>query len=279
MFLTPKDIHDKTFKRSFKGYDENEVDEFLDLVIKEFNLMIDENERLRQELTAKPIVQEYSATSVNEIKHLEALLAQAIENMNKNAEIVMTRGFSGDYRPKEEPDKAQEKNKLDEFKKTLETYKSSFNTLIEDQRRQINQKYNEILANYGEAETTAAPKSAPLFYAPEPPAQPQIAEQPVGGADSGADPDPASLILQSGFRLDPGRLPLPIPYPAMRSPPPRHTSHSKACRRRRPNPRCNLCSSLRSCVSSFLPSRSRPACFSSLYSSSRPSLRLCQSPQ
>lgn len=34
MALTPLDIHNKEFKRSFRGYDEDEVNEFLDQVIK-----------------------------------------------------------------------------------------------------------------------------------------------------------------------------------------------------------------------------------------------------
>lgn len=148
MFLTPKDIHDKTFKRSFKGYDENEVDEFLDLVIKEFNLMIDENERLRQELMAKPIVQDYSATSVGEIKRLEEMLAQAIEAMNNNSQIlsnVSLNNREADKEPKEEQQALGKNNKLDEFKKALENYKSNFELLIEEQKKQLNEKYSEII--------------------------------------------------------------------------------------------------------------------------------------
>ena len=34
--LTPLDIHNKEFKRGFRGYNEEEVDEFLDRVIKDY---------------------------------------------------------------------------------------------------------------------------------------------------------------------------------------------------------------------------------------------------
>jgi cell division initiation protein len=145
LFLTPKDIHDKTFKRSFKGYDENEVDEFLDLIIKEFNLMIDENERLRQELIAKPIVQEYSSASTGEIKRLEMMLAQAVEALQQSKQ-ASDQAWDNSRRA-EEYAKEQEKNaKLKEFKRTIENYKSRFESLIEDQKKQLNDKYSEIVS-------------------------------------------------------------------------------------------------------------------------------------
>src|SRR5690625_5944557 len=44
MSLTPLDIHNKQFARSFRGYDEDEVNEFLDQVIKDYELAIRESE-------------------------------------------------------------------------------------------------------------------------------------------------------------------------------------------------------------------------------------------
>jgi cell division initiation protein len=42
--LTPLDIHNKEFKKGFRGYDESEVDEFLDLVVAEFERIVRQNE-------------------------------------------------------------------------------------------------------------------------------------------------------------------------------------------------------------------------------------------
>lgn len=47
MPLTEKDILEKTFKRSFKGYNENEVDKFLDKIIDEFRALSKENASLK----------------------------------------------------------------------------------------------------------------------------------------------------------------------------------------------------------------------------------------
>lgn len=43
MPLTPLDIHNKKFAKKFKGYDEDEVNEFLDQVIKDYELSIRES--------------------------------------------------------------------------------------------------------------------------------------------------------------------------------------------------------------------------------------------
>ena len=48
--LTPMDIHDHQFKKSFRGYNENEVDDFLDKVVVDFEKLLSEIERLKTQL-------------------------------------------------------------------------------------------------------------------------------------------------------------------------------------------------------------------------------------
>ena len=50
--LTPMDIHDHQFKKSFRGYNENEVDDFLDRVVDDFEKLLRENERLKNQVYA-----------------------------------------------------------------------------------------------------------------------------------------------------------------------------------------------------------------------------------
>ncbi len=50
MPLTPLDIHDKEFKRSFRGYDVDEVNDFLDQIIKDFEFLIREKQQLEQQV-------------------------------------------------------------------------------------------------------------------------------------------------------------------------------------------------------------------------------------
>lgn len=48
--LTPADIHNKEFSRGFRGYNEEEVDDFLDEIVYEFEELIKKNTRLAEDL-------------------------------------------------------------------------------------------------------------------------------------------------------------------------------------------------------------------------------------
>ena len=50
MALTPLDIHNKEFSKGFRGYDEDEVNEFLDQVIKDYEILIREKKELEEQL-------------------------------------------------------------------------------------------------------------------------------------------------------------------------------------------------------------------------------------
>ena len=238
LFLTPKDIHDKTFKRSFKGYDENEVDEFLDLIIKEFNIMIDENERLRQELMAKPIVQEYGSASTGEIKRLESMLAQAIEALQKNKQANALSEEQYNAKKAEEYAKEQEKNaRLNGFKKSLESYKSNFETLMEEQKKHLNDKYSEMISEISllTGEKTDAPEDEDynqlLEYTapPAPSVVNEIKEQPPPPAADKPpvlyhNENPAGMIektiltIEKQTQPEQARQPLYTPEPVAQTP-------------------------------------------------------------
>ncbi len=49
--LTPLDIHNKEFTRGFRGYDEDEVNEFLDQVIKDYESVIREKKNLEEKVS------------------------------------------------------------------------------------------------------------------------------------------------------------------------------------------------------------------------------------
>jgi len=48
--LTPLDIQNKEFRRSLRGYSEQEVDEFLDEVVREFESLVRDNAALRDQI-------------------------------------------------------------------------------------------------------------------------------------------------------------------------------------------------------------------------------------
>ncbi|MCL6445509.1 MAG: DivIVA domain-containing protein [Alicyclobacillus sp.] len=50
MPLSPLDIHNKEFSRSFRGYDEDEVDDFLERIIQDYEALIHQNKELEEKI-------------------------------------------------------------------------------------------------------------------------------------------------------------------------------------------------------------------------------------
>ncbi|MBU4489198.1 MAG: DivIVA domain-containing protein [Actinobacteria bacterium] len=82
MALTPLDIHHKEFKTArFGGYNEEEVDSFLDQVADEFERLIQENVDLKQQI-------EHSKKRLSEFEEMQTSLQSALLAATKSAEAV-----------------------------------------------------------------------------------------------------------------------------------------------------------------------------------------------
>ncbi len=85
MPLTPLDIHNKEFNRTFRGYDEDDVNEFLDQIIKDYETVIREKKELEaqvNELTER--LSHYS--NIEDTLNKSILVAQeAAEDVKGNA--------------------------------------------------------------------------------------------------------------------------------------------------------------------------------------------------
>jgi cell division initiation protein len=77
--LTPLDIHNREFRRGFRGYDEDEVDEFLDEVVRDYELVIKERDRLKDEL-------QDMERRLDQYRQLEESLQKALVVAQKTAE-------------------------------------------------------------------------------------------------------------------------------------------------------------------------------------------------
>jgi cell division initiation protein len=84
--LTPLDIHNKEFGKSFRGYDEDEVNEFLDQVIKDYELVIREKKQLEEQiLDMKERLKHFS--TIEETLNKSILIAQeAAEDVKGSAQ-------------------------------------------------------------------------------------------------------------------------------------------------------------------------------------------------
>ena len=84
MRITPMDIEQQEFTRSFRGYNEEEVDDFLDKIVKDYEELINENLRLNEEM-------EKMQEKLKEFSEIEETLRSALLNAQKSAEEMKGR--------------------------------------------------------------------------------------------------------------------------------------------------------------------------------------------
>lgn len=86
MSLTPLDIHNKAFANKFRGYDEDEVNEFLDRIIKEYESVIRQKNELLEKSTKLEEQLEHF-TNIEETLNKSILIAQeTAQEVRGNAE-------------------------------------------------------------------------------------------------------------------------------------------------------------------------------------------------
>jgi cell division initiation protein len=84
MRITPMDIEQQEFTKSFRGYNEEEVDDFLDKIVKDYEELINENVRLNEEI-------EKMQEKLKEFSQIEETLRSALLNAQKSAEEMKGR--------------------------------------------------------------------------------------------------------------------------------------------------------------------------------------------
>jgi len=139
MPLTPLDIHNKEFSRGFRGYDEDEVNEFLDQIIKDYELLIREKKELDEKLSSSNERLGHF-TNIEETLHKSIIVAQeAAEEVKGNAQkeaklIIREAEKNADRIVNEALAKARKiAMEIEELKKQSKVFSSRFNMLIEAQ--------------------------------------------------------------------------------------------------------------------------------------------------
>lgn len=93
MKITPLDIQQKQFPVKFRGFDVEEVDSFLELVREEFEELLRENSRLREELhKMENQLREYKETETvlkNTLMTTQQMIEELKSNAHKEAELII----------------------------------------------------------------------------------------------------------------------------------------------------------------------------------------------
>jgi cell division initiation protein len=145
MPLTPLDIHNKEFGRRFRGYDEDEVNAFLDEIIKDYEALMREYKEMQgqmsilseklnhfsniEETLSKSII--VAQEAADELKHNAKKEAQLIlKEAEKNADRIINESLAKSRKISIE---------TEELRKQASIYRTRFKTLIEAQLEIISQ--------------------------------------------------------------------------------------------------------------------------------------------
>ncbi|SHJ62044.1 cell division initiation protein [Anaerobranca californiensis DSM 14826] len=139
MPLTPLDIHNKEFSRSFRGYNEDEVNEFLDKIVRDYEKLIKENQDLNEKI--KGLTQKLEHYSkIEETLHNAIVVAQETaeevkQNASREAELIRR---EAEREAKKIIDEAILKarkihNEMEEMAKQVHVCRTRFKALLEAQ--------------------------------------------------------------------------------------------------------------------------------------------------
>ncbi|MBA4537592.1 DivIVA domain-containing protein [Bacillus aquiflavi] len=154
MPLTPLDIHNKEFSKGFRGYDEDEVNEFLDQVIKDYEIIIREKKELEETLAALNERLEHFM-NIEETLNKSIIVAQeAGEEVKRNAQkeaklIIKEAEKNADRIINEALSKARKvAMEIEELKKQSKVFRTRFKMLIEAQLDLLNNDDWDHLLEY-----------------------------------------------------------------------------------------------------------------------------------
>lgn len=136
MTLTPLEIHNKEFSKGFRGYDEDEVNEFLDQIIKDYEIILREKKELENKLNE---VHDRLGhfTSIEETLNKSIIIAQeAGEEVKRNAQkeaklIIKEAEKNADRIVNDSLSKARKiAMDIEELKKQSKVFRTRFKMLV-----------------------------------------------------------------------------------------------------------------------------------------------------
>lgn len=144
MPLTVLEIQNKEFKTSIRGYNQDEVDEFLDEVMKDYDALLRENEELRHNTSGM-------GEKLEQYRHLEQTLQSTLvvaqntademkQAARKEAELVVREAESRarELVHKAETDLARQFEKLERLRRETEQFRAKVRSLLESQIALLN---------------------------------------------------------------------------------------------------------------------------------------------
>lgn len=152
--ITPADIEYKEFTKVVRGYKEEEVDEFLDLIIVDMENLIRENKKLKAELEkSRQQVEQHVNTETSVYQTLEAaksLMNDIAASAERRAEILLKNAeMEAELITKDAKESisklTDEGNRL---RGKIETLRGRYKKMLEEELERISYSSNDILEEF-----------------------------------------------------------------------------------------------------------------------------------
>lgn len=137
--LTPMDIHNKEFKKGIRGFKEDDVDEFLDKVVSDFEKLYRENGELKDKIASmNERVESYSnieKTLQNTLIIAQTTAEEIVLNARKKSELIIQEAEDQGRKIIEDANNKVIKvhQEFEELKKEVQVFKTRFKTLLESE--------------------------------------------------------------------------------------------------------------------------------------------------
>lgn len=154
--ITPLDIQNKVFSKTMRGYKDEEVDMFLDLVTLDLEKMIKENTKLKAEVTQlEEELKKYKGSEGEVVKVLEQaqkLMGDISQSAEKRAEVILKNAeMDAELTVRESKDRAQ---RLMEEHKNLKTryegFRDNYKKMLQDELAHFENIENNMFPDFNE---------------------------------------------------------------------------------------------------------------------------------
>ncbi|MBD7910053.1 MULTISPECIES: DivIVA domain-containing protein [Clostridium] len=154
MKLTPMDINNKEFKRGLRGYSPEEVDEFLDEIVENYEELYKDNSKLREKLTvATEKIEQYSkieTTIQNTLVLAQNAAEQAKSSSQKEAEMIIKNANETAQKilDKSHNDVIEINAEFDKTKQEFIKFRAKFRNFINTQLETFDDLEKDLNKNY-----------------------------------------------------------------------------------------------------------------------------------
>ena len=154
--ITPSDIENKEFRRVKKGFDPDEVDEFLDLIIVDMENLIKENRKLKEELAKANNQMDKHKSSESSVYETLAAAKQLMNDIaasaERRAEILLKNAeLEADHITREAKENiSRYTDEGTRLMSRVELLKERYRNMLKEELDRVSAQENDFFAEFGE---------------------------------------------------------------------------------------------------------------------------------